>query len=260
MANTLPPGFDPATGRWNKVLPPGFDPRTGRLNLGNLSSFAGSTTRTTTTTYPSSRTSSSRRSRGLWGRFNDFISGIGDWIGDSVEKLVEWTTYIVMGAALIGLLIYVISGFCDSFWTGVGHTVLAIIGGVIAYIGTIVIAYIVAILVFALRFCFYNATIFLLIVFGLGGWMGYNWMKHANDEPTVIETVVNPTTRYRVTARVLNIRAMPSSNASVIGTYKQGDEIEVYADSEGFALVHYNGQEGYVSTSYIEKVETTTTN
>lgn len=63
---------------------------------------------------------------------------------------------------------------------------------------------------------------------------------------------------YRVVnASHLNVRNQPTTQSTIIGSYKLGDQIEVVGITNNWATVLYNGKQAYVSVSYIEKIETT---
>lgn len=54
-----------------------------------------------------------------------------------------------------------------------------------------------------------------------------------------------------ITAESLNIRSGPSTSYSKLGTLKNGDSIQIYARSNGWYRIYYNGQYAYVSSSYV---------
>lgn len=61
---------------------------------------------------------------------------------------------------------------------------------------------------------------------------------------------------YEVTAKHLNVRALPSTTASVIGRVSIGDSLEVIdINQSGWAKLEYKGRIGYVSAKYIRFVQ-----
>ena len=54
-----------------------------------------------------------------------------------------------------------------------------------------------------------------------------------------------------VTAENLNVRSGPSTSYSKLGTLKNGENIEIYARSNGWYRIYYNGQYAYVSSLYV---------
>ncbi|WP_156177615.1 SH3 domain-containing protein, partial [Bacillus sp. SA1-12] len=49
----------------------------------------------------------------------------------------------------------------------------------------------------------------------------------------------------------LNLREIPSTNATVLATLIKGTEITVYSETNGWSKVKAAGKEGYVSSSYL---------
>lgn len=57
---------------------------------------------------------------------------------------------------------------------------------------------------------------------------------------------------YRVTApNGLNVRTSPDQGGEVLGLLPQDDVVDVTSMADGWALIDYNGRQGYVSTSYL---------
>lgn len=62
-----------------------------------------------------------------------------------------------------------------------------------------------------------------------------------------------------ISASHLNVRHQPSISARVLGTLREGEEIEVLSNTGTWAKIRYKNNIGYVSTSYISEVEKETT-
>ena len=62
-----------------------------------------------------------------------------------------------------------------------------------------------------------------------------------------------------ISASHLNVRHQPSMSARVLGTLREGEEIEVLSNTGTWAKIRYKNNIGYVSTSYISEVEKETT-
>lgn len=60
---------------------------------------------------------------------------------------------------------------------------------------------------------------------------------------------------YKVTTQKLNVRSIPFATGKVLGTLSKGQAVEVMSIEEGWALVNYKNKQGYISASYIEKVD-----
>lgn len=54
-----------------------------------------------------------------------------------------------------------------------------------------------------------------------------------------------------VTGSSVNVRSGPSTTASVIGSAKKGDTVEIISQNNGFYKIAYNGGTGYISASYV---------
>ena len=61
------------------------------------------------------------------------------------------------------------------------------------------------------------------------------------------------TTKYIVTANVLNIRSGPGTGYAVVGSLFKNDIVKVKSISEGWAKFKYDGQWRYVSATYLKK-------
>ena len=59
--------------------------------------------------------------------------------------------------------------------------------------------------------------------------------------------------KYKVTARVLNVRAGPDKNKSVIGKLKRGTIVRGYPVNSSWLKIQFKGGAGYVSRSYMQK-------
>lgn len=57
-----------------------------------------------------------------------------------------------------------------------------------------------------------------------------------------------------MTASVLNVRAQPTTHSSVVTAVKHGDRVDVNSISGNWASVTYQGQSGYASVKFLEKV------
>lgn len=60
--------------------------------------------------------------------------------------------------------------------------------------------------------------------------------------------------KVKTGGETLNIRTLPSINGTVIGTFKNGEVVEVYGEKNGWLLVKSNDIPGYINASYTEKV------
>ncbi len=68
------------------------------------------------------------------------------------------------------------------------------------------------------------------------------------DTEEILEANLNLTGRYIVTGNTVNIRKGPSNDDVVIGELTKGDTFEAEEISDGWAKIHHNGEEAWVST------------
>lgn len=232
----------------------------------NRSSSSSSTTSSREVVFnpsPSSYTSRSSRSLwdriyGVWDRFDDIILEIGNFFAGLTENIIEWASGGIFILQWIGFAIAVI-----SIWVQEGFIwalIAGLIGGgifyYISFIIAIVIAWILFFLVAILRFIFYRAWTFVLVLALVGGVVAYEVVEHQGFKQQVEEAhrSPHPTTTYYCTASTaLNVRQSPSTSAPIIGAIKHGEKVHVYDfTSNGFARINYNGKTGYVTEKYIE--------
>lgn len=238
----LPAGFDPIKGTFSGVQAPKIQ---SNYNPSSSGSYTGS--------YSSYRS----RNYNLWDRFNDAIKSIGNWIDDIIEPVSKWITIIAYVIAAIGLICWV---FNDS---NILYIILRIFGAyIIGGIGFYVIAiccFLIGLSLKCVRFLFWNAwTLIIALVLGIGGWAysAYDSPSFTHS-PTEEQTkVYTPPTydKYRCTAAVLNVRSHPNETSRVLGTLRKGQEVEVIDKVNGFAAIKYNGQRGYASLKYLNKI------
>jgi uncharacterized protein YgiM (DUF1202 family) len=101
----------------------------------------------------------------------------------------------------------------------------------------------------------------LTIVGEVNGWYKINhqgkvgYVSGAFVKKQAPPTVSAPTTgTYRVTANVLNVRSGSNTSHSIIGKMYRGHEVAVIGKENGWYKVNHNGQTGYVSAEYMQKV------
>lgn len=235
-----------------RILPPGFDPATGRLR-----GVGGSRTVNTSTSRPTPSHRSPSGSYGPWDKFNDGVGSIGNWMSgwiDTACTVVMWI--IIAGVALLALW-GIISLFAEGHVFGaivaivLGFTVIYYGASIVGYIGYII----TAVILYALRFVFWNAWSLIatfVVVGGLIVWDQQKPVKEIDRQDYQIEQVA--TTTYRCTAKKLNVRSGPGTNYGVIGVLSKNERIEVITIEDKFAKFRYNGGYGYAGVKYLEIV------
>lgn len=194
--------------------------------------------------------STSRRT--IWGRFNDFISNIGNWftgISGIITSILAVILAICMAIIFIAWLIslgWVWGIIAGLLLAGVAYNVAGIVLGIFVWICGIILA--------VIRYIFYNGTTFLITLALAGAVFGTGAISSLNSHLTKSEYAVPQTTKYYCTAKsTLNVRAAPDQNARVIGVLKPNEVVDVYEITEEFARINYNGSDGYASIKYLSK-------
>ena len=202
----------------------------------------------------STSTSTSHYSHSLWNRFDNFIGSIGNWFADSAESITGVLAIILLVCMAIPFIGWLFS--LGLFW---GIVAGIFLGGIAYYAAMIVVgifAWISNIGLGIIRYIFYSGTSFLITLAVIGVFFCYGC--YASSQPSTknisrTESVAPATKKYYCTARVLNVRSMPNANASVIGSLKQYQEVDVYETTNDFAKIKYGSREGYVSLQYMKQ-------
>ena len=236
----LPAGFDPVKGTWSGVSAPKI-----QSNYNTISSDS----------YSGSYSTYSSRNYNLWDRFNDAIKTIGNWIDDIIEPVSGWITILGTIIGAIGLICWI---FDDSniIFIILRFIGACFIGGIMFYVVAIN-AFIISLILKVVRFIFWNGwTLLIALTLAIGGWTYATYSSPSYDYAPVTETEVYTPTydKYRCTAAVLNVRIHPNKTSRVLGTLRKGQEVEVIDKENGFAAIEFNGQRGYASLKYLNKI------
>ncbi len=86
--------------------------------------------------------------------------------------------------------------------------------------------------------------------------VGYGALKYETKEGTdysvfSLEDDEPKPGKYTVTADTLNVRSSASSSATILGTLKHGETIDVTEFKNGWGKIAYDGKDGWVSYSYL---------
>jgi uncharacterized protein YgiM (DUF1202 family) len=206
------------------------------------------------------------RRHGFWGRTNDFVANVGEWLGNNNEAFAVNLSFVYYVLVWVGLAIGVIAQWIeDGFFSAL---ITAVIGGVIVFYTAMIVAvifmYFMRVVLWVARWIFYNIytlLIFVVIVLGLCFSNQIIDAVHnlgANRDPVSISVPVLQT-NYMCTADVLNVRYTGSANSRIIGKLTQGTKVHVYGidRATGFAKIDYNGSVAYASARYLKPTETT---
>lgn len=236
------------------ALPTGFDPN--KMSFRSVTPVIEIPRNYSTSTSYSSWGS---RRESLWSRFNNAVAKLGNWFADHVDNAIG----ICCGLALVGIvitgLVYVIGTWVNE---GFGWALLvavgAIIGGYICFgLSWYVVNIVINIVMYGFRFLFWNGwTLLISLVITAGAWLwAANYTPSYSPRASApTETATPATQTFQCTADVLNIRTSPNTYSNVIGTLKKGQQVKVYETTNGFARISYNGQTGYVSLKYLNRI------
>ena len=234
----------------------GYDPESGTFNS-NLVFHAP----INTTTYAStSDLGASYRIRSLWSRFNNGVATIGNWFADSIDKMIGIVCMLVIIGIGLGALVAVITIWNQEgfFFALIAAVIGIFIGGIALGLLWYVIKIVINVIMIGLRLVFWNGwtliTTLLLSVCACV-WSALASPSYSYTPQTKIETTAPMTSIYVCTANVLNVRTAPNTYSSVIGTLKKGEKVEIQEFSNGFARISYNGQIGYISIKYINRIQ-----
>lgn len=240
------------------ALPAGFNPND--MSFGNL------TKRTpvieiprNTSTYTSYASWGNSHRESLWSRFNNGVASIGNWFAEKSEDVLGWISLATMAIIVISCIVQVISTWIDDgFWMALLMAFGVCIAGVIAwYVAAITIVIGVNVVMYGFRFLFWNGwTLLIALTLSIGGWAYAAYSSPSYDYTPVAETEVYTPIydKYCCTAAVLNVRIHPNKTSRVLGTLRNGQVVEVIDKENGFAAIEYNGQRGYASLKYLNKI------
>lgn len=234
-------------------LPAGFNPN--NMSFGNIAKATPVIEIPRNTSTYTSWESSHRES--LWSRFNNSVASIGNWFAEKSEDVLGWLSIIAMSIIVIAGIVTVIGTWIDDgFWMALFMAVgVCVAGAIIWCIAATVIVIIVNIVMYGLRFLFWNGWTLILALTLAGGFGIYSYANSTSQMSTnVYEEPINQTVSYEITASELNVRTQPSKNATIVGKLHKGDHIEVFDLTNGFAKIDYNGSKCYVSERYIRKI------
>lgn len=234
-------------------LPIGFDPDGGTFANIKLGPPRTNNTYAPAITFEEDAVEQTRPRRlSLWQRFDRAVSNLGNWFSDNYEETVDRLSLALFWLLLIGSVVAVVGvwvskGLWPAVFTGVGAFIVLGIG---YYVGEIVLSIVLGIVMYVLRFLFWNAWTLLIVLGLVGGGMLYSRFGSMSLKDAV-EMVVPSTTSYTCTAKVLNVRSAPNTGSSVLGVLTKGQTVDVLETTDGFARIDFNGHTGYVSLKYL---------
>ncbi|MDR1330706.1 MAG: SH3 domain-containing protein [Tannerella sp.] len=200
-----------------------------------------------------------RRSYNTWGRINDFITDIGDWLDDNGEALANNLSFFFYAGVWVLLAVAVIVQLFTSFWSAL---LIAAIGGVIVYyaatIGMVILMYVLRVFFYVARYIFYNVYTLLLSIVIIAGICFTNRINMPDDMETHVSAPSPPLqpNYYCNVNTALNVREHPRPDAPIIGQLKRNEGVYVYSiDGNNFAKIDFKGRIAYASAGYLNPKE-----
>ncbi|NLZ72456.1 MAG: SH3 domain-containing protein [Bacteroidales bacterium] len=217
-----------------------------------------STPRTST-----SRPSTQRRSYdSVWRKINNFVGGIGNWLGNHIitfSAIMTIAFIILTGIVFVKGLIFLYNSF--DLWV----VLLIVILGLalrhylysLAKIGCILLLLIACIPLLILRYVFYNLYTLLIFTTLVVAFFIYAQVTPTSvDKDTSVATPVTLQPNYFCNVNtILNVREFPRKNAQIVGHLERGDKVYVYSiDENNFAKINFKGTIAYASANYLRAI------
>ena len=118
----------------------------------------------------------------LWHRFDNWVSGIGDWFADKMHYFSDWMMkswiWFLVAYVVIGLIVlWINEGFFAAFLGGIiVFFIIGLLASALEFIialFTVIVKYITCAPFFVLRCIFYRGWTFLLFLIGVFGLLAY---------------------------------------------------------------------------------------
>lgn len=229
-----------------------FDPETGEFTGGDLGSGP-------ITLPESNRTHRNRLSMSIWGRFDAWISGIGNWFARNSEIITNMCAGVLVILAAIIFVIQVISTFVDDglIW---GLIVTIFGGGLFFYVvgfAAIIFIWIGNFTLAIVRYIFYSAysflTVIALLIFAAVMMHSPTSTPTQSNTPATQYTAPQTTQYYCTASTVLNIRSAPNTHSRILGVLRPKQVADVYEITNGFGKIKQGSRYGYVSLEYMQR-------
>lgn len=82
------------------------------------------------------------------------------------------------------------------------------------------------------------------------GWVSKDYVVKGIEALKIARDV--EVTYATITTGTLNIRKLPTTDSTILGTFSRGDELVVLGTEDGFAKVTYNNKDGYISLDFVD--------
>ena len=231
----------------------GFDPESGTFT--NIKPILQIPPNTSASSYCYPTTIYGKPS--LWSRFNNAVVSIGSWLAQHSDvSLSILSLLVIAGLVITGLVCIILAWINEGFWVALLTTLIVAFCGVIAwYIVVFALYFGLNLILYGLRFLFWNGWTMVIAILLALGLMTYNYVSNNFLSSTQITTTQTypSSTIYRCTANVLNIRDSPSKRGQVIGILRKDETVTLYSITNGFAQIRHLGKTGYVCMDYLTR-------
>lgn len=196
--------------------------------------------------------------KSLWEKFDDFITGIGDWFANNIDDAPELLTGILCILYIICAIIATIAAWINE---GIGYAILmVVIAAIVGYIcfwAIFIVQLISKFIMGILRLYFYSGASFLIVNILIATCIVFSVLDNNSSSSRIksqTEISAPATTEYICIANeFINIRVSPNTQANVLGKVKRGETVQVYEIKNGFAKVKWGSGYGYANAKYIKK-------
>ena len=196
--------------------------------------------------------------KSAWEKFDDFITGIGDWFANNIDDAPELLTGILCILYIICAIIATIAAWINE---GIGYAILmVVIAAIVGYIcfwAIFIVQLISKFIMGILRLYFYSGASFLIVNILIATCIVFSVLDNNSSSSRIksqTEISAPATTEYICIANeFINIRVSPNTQANVLGKVKRGETVQVYEIKNGFAKVKWGTGYGYANAKYIKK-------
>lgn len=203
-----------------------------------------------------SSTHSYNNNGNLWQRFKNKIEDIGYWFDDQLDDPESVTGVISLILLILFAIIVVLTWIGEGFLSAL---IAAVVGFIVIGLLGSVLSFVVKIILYILRFIFYNvwtfliaAILFLSQIIAPALFITLSDLFPFGDTTEQVEIMNFDSTPYYCTAQNgVNVRNRPSSSADKVGALLYNQQIEVYEIDGDFARINFNGNDAWVSKKYI---------
>lgn len=127
-----------------------------------------------------------RYRKSLWRRFDEWVTGVGDWFAYKMHDISEWMMeawiwFLAAYVVIALIVIWINEGFFEAFMGAlVIFFIIGVLSSVLSFIValiTLIVKYITYVPLFILRCIFYRGWTFLLVILAICGFVAYKILQ-----------------------------------------------------------------------------------